>query len=58
MLNIILKKDISFHPPEISLLHGKAEAIQFLEKTHFKMIKYSFDWRDFYVQAIVVGVKN
>ena len=58
LLNKVLKKDIYFHPPEISLICGKSEATQILENANFSLLNYAFSARDFYIQATVVGVKN
>jgi dolichol-phosphate mannosyltransferase len=41
------------HPPEISLAAGKKSVAHILEKSGFHMDSYAFDFRDFWVQAVI-----
>ena len=57
LLRTVFKKDIQFHPDEISLLKGKKDAQEMLQEAGFKMTGYAFSIRDCYVQSVVVGQK-
>jgi dolichol-phosphate mannosyltransferase len=46
------------HPPEVSLLLGKEQALEYLRQSGFDLIDYSFGPSDFFVQAVVVGCKR
>ncbi|MDR3707534.1 MAG: glycosyltransferase [Capsulimonadaceae bacterium] len=43
------------HPDEISLTRGRNEAAAILANACFQMDSYTFDFRDLFVQAVVVG---
>jgi SAM-dependent methyltransferase len=49
---------VRLHPPEISLLQGRAQAQQLVERAGFNMVEYYFGMRDLLVQAVVVGCKR
>lgn len=51
----IFRSPAAFHPPEVSLLAGPEEARRVLEKSGFRLVRYDFGPRDFWVQAVVVG---
>ncbi|MBK8092720.1 MAG: glycosyltransferase [Verrucomicrobiaceae bacterium] len=52
-----LKSDKQLHPPEISHMHSRQHAEGILSNAGFKLVDYSFGMQDFFVQAIVVGMK-
>jgi dolichol-phosphate mannosyltransferase len=58
VLNDVFKKDVSFHPPEVSLVHSEDEARALLESSGFELESYAFGPRDLYVQAVVVGKRD
>lgn len=55
LLNTIMHKGTSLHPPEISLLRGRADAADYLAQARFRLLDYRFGIQDFFVQAIVVA---
>lgn len=55
VMNDVLKKDVRLHPPEVSLIHSRAEADEILRKNGFNLLSYTFGPRDMFVQAVVVG---
>lgn len=57
LLNNVLKKNVSLHPPEISLLSSREEAEKHLTEAGFKLVGYYWGARDFFVQAVVVAEK-
>ncbi len=58
VMNDVLKKDVHLHPPEVSLVHSKAEARNLLEKSGFELESYAFGASDLFVQAVVVGKRS
>ncbi len=58
VMNDVFKKDVQFHPPEVSLVHSKGEAQSLLEKSGFELESYAFGPRDLFVQAVVVGKRS
>jgi len=57
-LNRVMDQSKALHPPEISLLQGRAEAAQILSEAKFNLVDYRFGINDFYVQSIVTGEKH
>ena len=57
VMHRVSKKPVQFHPPEPSLLSSKSEAERHISSADFSLHDYSFGPRDFFVQAVVVGVK-
>jgi dolichol-phosphate mannosyltransferase len=57
VLNKILKKDKSLHPPEITLVRSKQHARGALTRAGFDPARYSFTARDLFIQAVVVGTR-
>jgi hypothetical protein len=51
-------RDTQFHPPEVSLVHNRAEARELLETGGFTLKSYEFGASDGFVQAIVVGERG
>jgi dolichol-phosphate mannosyltransferase len=58
VLNKVLRRKKELHPPEITLLRNRAEAEGLLSLAGFRLLEYRFGFRDFYVQAMVVAVKD
>lgn len=56
--NILGKKDVKFHPDEISRIKSKKEAEEILKKNGFKMSEYYFGPRDLFTYSIIVGETN
>jgi dolichol-phosphate mannosyltransferase len=46
------------HPPEISLLTGRAMAEQCLERAGFRLVSYDFGAKDVWIQAAIVASKS
>lgn len=57
ILNRVLRRPGRLHPPEISLLRSKRQAIHTLRAAGFSLVDYSFGPRDLFVQSVVVGQK-
>jgi dolichol-phosphate mannosyltransferase len=57
-LNDVMGRDTQFHPPEVSLVHNRAEAQKLLESGGFTLKSYEFGPSDGFVQAIVVGERT
>jgi dolichol-phosphate mannosyltransferase len=58
VMNDVLNKDVHLHPPEVSLVHSKAEAKDLLEGSGFELESYAFGPRDLFVQAVVVAKRH
>ncbi len=58
VMNDILKKNVKFHPDEISRIQSRAQAKHILEKNGFQVVEYYFGIRDFFTYAIVVAKKS
>jgi SAM-dependent methyltransferase len=58
VMNDVLNKDVHLHPPEVSLVHSKAEAKHLLESSGFELESYAFGPRDLFVQAVVVAKRH
>jgi len=46
---------VPLHPPEVSLIRSKKWIEKLLEEAGFALESYEFDWRDFWVQAVVTA---
>ena len=57
VLNRVLKRHVQLHPPEISLVRSRKMAYALLRDAGLEPVRYTFDVRDFFVQAVVVGRK-
>ena len=57
VLHSVLRKNISLHPEEITLMTGRSMAAALLEESGFTLDRYSFGPRDMYIQAVLVGKK-
>jgi dolichol-phosphate mannosyltransferase len=55
LLNDVLKRNVHLHPPEVCHVRSRRHAASVLEKGGFRLVAYSFDIRDGFVQAVVVG---
>lgn len=58
LLNRIMKKEKTMHPPEISLCHGRSEVRALLSKANLTLIDYQFGPQDLFIQAAVVAEKS
>ena len=47
----------SFHPPEVSLVQSRSWAESLITEAGFRLKRYSFGPRDFFVQAVIVAEK-
>jgi dolichol-phosphate mannosyltransferase len=57
LLNDVMNKGVRLHPPEVSLVHSRAEAADLLAASGFKLTSYDFGIKDFFVQAVVVATR-
>jgi len=55
---ILLKKDVKFHPVEITRIRSKKHAQAVFERNGFKVLRYSFSLRDMFTYAIIVAEKK
>jgi dolichol-phosphate mannosyltransferase len=55
VLNDVLHKGVSLHPPEVTRVANEAHAREILEKAGVELASYSFGPQDLFIQAIVVG---
>jgi glycosyltransferase involved in cell wall biosynthesis len=57
ILNILLKKNIQLHPPELTRARNRKQINQYLKCAHFELIEYNFGIRDFFTCVTVVARK-
>jgi dolichol-phosphate mannosyltransferase len=55
--NSLLKRNVQFHPAEISLLRGKEQVQQIISKAQMNMIGYKLGPSDLFIQAVIVAQK-
>lgn len=58
LLNDVLKKPTRLHPAEISLVRSQQWVEDVVRDAGFRLVKYAFGPRDFFVQAVVVAEKT
>ena len=58
LLNDVLGKNVRLHPDEITLASGREQMCALLALSGFALSEYRFDWRDLYIQAVVVGGRD
>lgn len=58
LLNNIFKKNIQFHPDEVSLLESKKQITDFADRSGFTMVDYHFGINDLFTQVVIVLQKN
>lgn len=58
ILNLLSKKRIALHPPEITYMSSRQQAINILQQNGFTLLEYSFSPSDLFTQAIIVGKKT
>lgn len=58
LLNDVFKKNVQFHPPEISLVRSRAAVEPLFAKAGFDLVQFDFGIRDFFVQAVIVALRK
>lgn len=58
ILNLFSKNRVALHPPEITYMSSRQQAVNTLQKNGFTLVEYSFSLSDLFTQAIVVGKKT
>ena len=58
MMNDVLKKNVQFHPPEISLLKSKHETKDLFQSAGFRVLDYRFGPRDMFIQAVIAAERS
>jgi dolichol-phosphate mannosyltransferase len=58
IINDVFRKNIKFHPDEITRIKSKDQARMILLKSGFEMEKYYFGIKDIFTQAIIIGKKK
>ena len=51
------EKNFRFHPPEISQIKSKSEAIEMLWRNSFRLLRYDSGWRSLFAFKTLVAVK-
>jgi SAM-dependent methyltransferase len=51
-------KNFRFHPPEISQIASRAQALDMLERNNFECIHFDYGWRSLMAFKTLVAVKN
>jgi hypothetical protein len=54
---IMRKKNVKFHPDEITRVQSRRHALQFFEKTGFRVLRYYFGLKDFFTHSVIVVEK-
>lgn len=57
-LSFFGKKEVAFHPPEITRVRSKEHARELLRRGGFELKEYYFGARDFFTQVMLVGCKG
>lgn len=57
MIKLFFRKDVKFHPDEISRLKSKKEAYEIFAQSQLRVVEYSFGPRDVWTYSIVVAEK-
>jgi predicted SAM-dependent methyltransferase len=57
LLNSVLKKNVQFHPAEVSLLRSRRQVKQLLAKAGFEMLDCRLTARDLFIQAVIVAAR-
>lgn len=57
-IRLLFRKDVKFHPDEISRLKSKAEAYQIFQAAGFRVVEYSFSLKDVWTYSIIVAEKS
>lgn len=52
------KKDVKFHPDEISRIQSKKQAYEIFEKAGFQVLEYYFGPRDVFTYSVIVAEKK
>jgi len=55
--NVLRKKQVKFHPDEITRVRSRRHVTQIFDRNGFKVLKYSFGPRDLFTYAIIVAEK-
>lgn len=55
--NIFLKKQVKFHPDEITRIRSKKHAYSYLRITGFVPVSYSFGLRDLFTYSVLIAKK-
>lgn len=55
VLNDLMKKEVSLHPPEISRLQSRNQAVDLLRRSGFALKDYVFGPRDAFTYVVLVG---
>lgn len=58
VLNRVLKKEISLHPPEITRVKSRRQAEGYLARAGFTLTGYSFGFADLFTYAVLVADKT
>ncbi len=58
LMRIFLPKNPPLHPEEISLIKSKQQVCFLMGKAGFTVVEYYFGFRDFFVQSVIVAIKQ
>jgi ubiquinone/menaquinone biosynthesis C-methylase UbiE len=55
ILNVILKKNILLHPPEITRVRSRGQIERFMQQGGFKLTQFQFGISDLFTYVVVVA---
>lgn len=58
LLNKIFKKNVRFHPDEVSLLESKQQTVEYGSQCGFSLVDYHFGINDLFTQVVIVLQKK
>ncbi|MEK6940131.1 MAG: methyltransferase domain-containing protein [Nanoarchaeota archaeon] len=58
ILNTILRRKVRLHPPELTRIKSKRQALETLQKAGFSVVDYYFGPKDFFTQVVIVAKKS
>jgi len=56
-VTILRKKDVKFHPDEISRLRSRKQAVETFDTNGFRLLRYYFGPKDLFTYAVIVAEK-
>jgi dolichol-phosphate mannosyltransferase len=56
--NLLRKKDVKFHPGEITRVRSRSHVTGLFESAGFRVVRYSFGPRDLFTYAVVAAERN
>lgn len=57
LARVMRKKDVKFHPDEITRVQSRRHALDFFEQSGFRVLRYYFGLKDFFTHSVIVVEK-